>query len=1710
MKVLRKFFVFTCILGVLVTSMFPSGIDVAQAKELGKGSINSFSEDVNIRFALKNFPKIWTGDYDGNHGSTHVNRKYALKINSIDESTGDFNGVGYVDKGEEKPNYQHKAIFNVSGSIDIGKKSIVWERGTAIDNPGGLKWIKLEANFGGDFKNINGTTTAWNGAEVHLMNAKLSDTEDILGIDTVNFDYDENKVNYDLANECMELSALIYNEACNDGTGYYKEAKKTSAARQALAKKLIQENFSSQDYAYGCDDNQDSKVLSMALQKSPKSNNGKDCIHWISAEKELADGTELVYVVVKGTTGDEWYGNFNVSSSEENGKYDKSNDAEGIHYSFENAAIGLFDDLNARYKNTNKNIKYVITGHSRGAAIANIVAKKMTDHKAEDSRIKAVYGYTFATPTTIVKSKLDRDYSNIFNFCFDDDFVTYLPLADADWQYGRYGTTYYTSAYKLFKKYSYFRAVARNYFLNNSGTTLPVSYKESGAYDIAQAFTSSCQNVEKFYEKDKKTYQEVYIADTQTSNIEEIEASWYDFFHGTFASLLSGDLKNADFYATMHNKQFRNIFLKFAVGAAGFVTESYSLAAYVGNTHSFGSYYALTQLLKYKEESRNALVDDNISCSELRGKLAEAFPASDNSKLKSVKTAKLMNASSADGSFDEMQISVLKDFANTDDNLSVLGWDLDDPSSWSGIEWNSDGKVSSIDFDSLGLSGKLDLTAFSSLETLECTNNRLTELILPDIENLDVYCDGNFLSMNPKNDLYKQLIKYSENGSVVSFSDQCVPENAKFNSTELTKLKEFANTDNNLDALGWDIDNPQSYSGIGWILINGTYYVESIELADMQLSGKIDISKFGYIKRADLSNNSMTEVNASGCGSLESLNVCSNKITKLDISNLSKLSTLYCSDNYLVDNLSDDIIALKAQDKDTVVEIYPQYTDSSEKKFDEKELKKLKDFIGETIADIDWEHPGLNNCFQWKMVGNKYYLESLDLGGTEISGNIDLSEFAYLSKVNFFKTNITGIILPSSTTESDDYAFAYCPNLQNVSVTDSWTSMGTDVFYESPNVVLTCTRNTFAKFIAEALDIPFNEVVALAYLEVDGKTTDYYLQGEEFDLKGAELKVYYSDETTKNITDGYMVEGYDASKIGKQTVTLSYTEDNYTKSATLDIVVYGHTDDGLLYLFTDKNENKIQISGYIGDASDVTIPSEIEGVPVVKVADSAFEENETISSVYISESVTELGNHAFKNCSNLTSVNLPESLKTLGTYSFEECDKLEKVELPKSITKISEGAFYGCDKLSQVVSQGDLQYIEKNAFKNCVSIKEFDFGDVLKEIGERAFSGCSSLENAIMPDSITGLGTYIFENCTSLKKARINAGRVNIMEGLFDGCTNLEEVNIPDTVENIRELAFRHCEKLTEINLPDSVKLIEYGAFSHCYALKKISFSMNLSEIGNYAFCKCTSLEEALMPDTITSLGESVFADCTALKKVHVNEGRINITAGLFENCASLEEVNIPSTVENIRSRAFSGCTSLTLLSLPEGLKTIESNAFDGASIGSIEYAGSEEQLRNVDVSKTGNDILLSSSIKTLADGKSVVLGGETTASSSNPSSTPDTKGNNTTSQPTKSPNSTGNGTRNSTGSSNSSTKKKTVNHATKVNLKNKKNYRKSKKVTVKDKDGIKTIKLNKKTIKVRGKKSFSFKLSKYKKYLKKKGKWNKIVITDMRKKKKTIKFKIK
>lgn len=155
----------------------------------------------------------------------------------------------------------------------------------------------------------------------------------------------------------------------------------------------------------------------------------------------------VVAVIVRGTnkTIEEWSSNFEIGKSS---TFASTSDwkTKNNHAGFDIAANRIMKEVD-QYVSANglKNtdIAYWVTGHSRGAAIANIIGAY---YEAAD---KTAYTYTFAAPNTTMASKA-TSYETIFNIINTDDFVPYLPMTD--WGYSRYGNTTSVSVAEDYEK----------------------------------------------------------------------------------------------------------------------------------------------------------------------------------------------------------------------------------------------------------------------------------------------------------------------------------------------------------------------------------------------------------------------------------------------------------------------------------------------------------------------------------------------------------------------------------------------------------------------------------------------------------------------------------------------------------------------------------------------------------------------------------------------------------------------------------------------------------------------------------------------------------------------------------------------------------------------------------------------------------------------------------------------------------------------------------------------------------------------------------------------------------------------------------------------------------------------------------------------------------------------------------------------------------
>jgi BspA type Leucine rich repeat region (6 copies) len=123
----------------------------------------------------------------------------------------------------------------------------------------------------------------------------------------------------------------------------------------------------------------------------------------------------------------------------------------------------------------------------------------------------------------------------------------------------------------------------------------------------------------------------------------------------------------------------------------------------------------------------------------------------------------------------------------------------------------------------------------------------------------------------------------------------------------------------------------------------------------------------------------------------------------------------------------------------------------------------------------------------------------------------------------------------------------------------------------------------------------------------------------------------------------------------------------------------------------------ITITGYTGSGGAVTIPGEIYGLPVTDIADQAFDENYSITSLVIGMNVTNIGVNSFASCDSLTNVVFPNTLTSIEEAAFYGCVGLTSITIPGSVATIGDYAF-GSTSLAHVYFLGNAPSVDSTVF----------------------------------------------------------------------------------------------------------------------------------------------------------------------------------------------------------------------------------------------------------------------------------------------------------------------------------------------------------------------------------------------------------------------------
>lgn len=142
---------------------------------------------------------------------------------------------------------------------------------------------------------------------------------------------------------------------------------------------------------------------------------------------------ELITLAIRGTRSErEWLSNGDLGVSTEfdqTEEWTNEKNLKGFDIT-SNRIMKVVNDYMSANGISEENATFWITGHSRGAGIANVLAQKL------EARDMETFTYAFATPNT-TESQDAASYKSIFNIVSKDDIVPAIPVEG--WGFTKYG-----------------------------------------------------------------------------------------------------------------------------------------------------------------------------------------------------------------------------------------------------------------------------------------------------------------------------------------------------------------------------------------------------------------------------------------------------------------------------------------------------------------------------------------------------------------------------------------------------------------------------------------------------------------------------------------------------------------------------------------------------------------------------------------------------------------------------------------------------------------------------------------------------------------------------------------------------------------------------------------------------------------------------------------------------------------------------------------------------------------------------------------------------------------------------------------------------------------------------------------------------------------------------------------------------------------------
>lgn len=701
------------------------------------------------------------------------------------------------------------------------------------------------------------------------------------------------KYSNELYTETRDLSVAVY----SDSKTVAASSKSVDAENYENARTGISENFknSLEKYnyrdieAYNFNDDNNENV-SFAIANKYIKNEGYHCI-----------------VVIRGTDGVEWEGNMKVCPPDENGNTDKYTFTNGddTHYNFLQASKYVENGLKEyleKHSLNNENTMVVLTGHSRGGAVSNLAAKSLTDNV---EILPLVTAYTYATPNVSPYTSDMESYTNIFNFCKSKDFITYIPLVNNKWNYWKYGITYTTGN------------VDDKVYCNK--ITDIMASEQYAPY------------LKDYYEKEFKH-----------KSLDNVSMSLYDFMTLTLAIPMEGDsLFNNVKLVKQLMEWCKNDFKGLNKLSRQFSKDLLYLSNHWQKFYSILEFSDYTKYTYSDALSRCSVGGNDATVQSLMTYATNSIYLADDDRT--------------DNTYNLVETSKIKSFlSNADDdgvtNADKLGWNIDDYTTWNGVAFGKDGRVTSVDLVFKDLYGGIDLSGFTSLKSVDISSNYISTVTITDCTALtDLDISDNEIT-------------------ALDISSNTALENVNFSNNDIESI---------------DLSKNPS--------------IISLECSDCSLND-IDVTSLSNLTTLVCSFNQLESIDISKNANLVNLYCTLNYIDLNDENNKTAFQTVSERENAEV-VYEPQYLPKSAVYDETELSALIAFG----KIGDNNSILNWIDENGNLIMENVQEY------VQFKKIDNVYFADIIDISSTDVSGELNLSSFANLTELYCNNTSLTSL-----------------------------------------------------------------------------------------------------------------------------------------------------------------------------------------------------------------------------------------------------------------------------------------------------------------------------------------------------------------------------------------------------------------------------------------------------------------------------------------------------------------------------------------------------------------------------------------------------------------------------------------------------------------------------------------------------------------------------